>query len=358
MNDNELTQRKKQILFQAVEDYIENANPITSGAMVQKSETTLSSATLRNELNALEQMGYLKQLHTSGGRVPTTKGYRFFVNTIKDSCRADLEGLMNIKNVFEKRTINLSELIKVVADKISEVTDYPTIVSFGGIEKLEILSIKIIPLMTNQALMLIQTPRGLLNNTLELEQNVDEQSCFDAGRVLTNKFKSMTIGQMIDNIQQKHQEILQELNEYANFFEYVLDSLVTMTKQYAKEGVYSKGATKLLKNPEYKNVEQAKDVLKLLEDKEELKSLIDAESDEEIEFSIGDELCDDRLSDCTIAKAHCKINGENIASVGIIGPKRMDYAKISGALKFIVDEFNKTDLLQSNANNKKGEKDD
>ncbi len=356
MSDIDLSERKKQILFQAVEDYIENANPITSGAMVSKSETTLSSATLRNELNTLEQMGYLKQLHTSSGRVPTTKGYRFFVNTIKDNCKADLEGLMKIKNVFETRTINLTELIKVVADKISEVTDYPTVVSLGGIDKLEILSIKIIPLMTYQALMLIETPRGLLNNTLELQQNFDEQSCIDAGRVLTNKFKSMTIGQMIDSIETKHQEILTELNEYAGFFEYVLQALVSLTKQYAKDGVYSKGATKLLKNPEYQNVEQAKDVLRLLEDKEELKTLIEEDSDGDIAFSIGDELNDDRLSECTIAKAHCKINGESIASVGIIGPKRMDYAKISGALKFIVDEFNKTDLLELNGDNKKGDK--
>ena len=99
----------------------------------------------------------------------------------------------------------------MVAEKISEVTDYPTVVSFGGIDKLEVLSIKIIPLMTKQALMLIETPSGLLNNTLELDQIVDEQSCVDAGRILSAKFKSMTIGQMVENIEQKHQEILQDL---------------------------------------------------------------------------------------------------------------------------------------------------
>jgi heat-inducible transcriptional repressor len=355
LGDNNLSVRKQQILFQAVEDYIESASPITSGALVEKSEESISSATLRNELNALEQMGYLKQLHTSSGRVPTTKGYRFFVNTIKDNCKADLQGLMNIKNIFERRTTNLTDLIKVVAEKISEVTDYPTVVSFGGIDKLDILSIKIIPLMTNQALMLIETPRGLLNNTLELNQTIDEQSCIDAGRILTTKFKSMTIGQMIECIESKHQEILQDLSEYAQFFEYVLQSLVSMTKKYANDGIYSRGATKLLNNPEYQDIEKAKDVLSLLENKEELRTLIDSENENDIEFSIGDELADERLSDCAIAKAHCKVNGENIASVGIIGPKRMDYAKISGALKFIVDEFKKADLLEAKADKIKGE---
>lgn len=353
MSDENLSERKREILFHAVEDYIESANPITSGALVEKRDNTLSSATLRNELNALEQMGYLKQLHTSGGRVPTTKGYRFFVNTIQSGCKADIKELMKIKSVFETRTFSLSELVKVVAEKISEVTDYPTIVSFGGIDKLKVLSIKIIPLMTNQALMLIETPRGLLNNTLELKQVIDEQSCLDCGRILTNKFNSMTIGEMIENIEEKYQEILRELSDYAVFFEYVLDSLVRITKRYANDGLYSKGATKLLKNPEYQNVDKAKDVLSLLENKEELRTLIDGNEDEDIAFSIGDELQDERLSDCTIAKAHWKVDGENIASVGIIGPKRMDYAKISGALKFIVDEFNKTQLLEL-----KGERND
>ena len=176
MSDQDLSPRKQQILQQAVEDYIESASPITSGAMVSKTDSQLSSATLRNELSALEQMGYLKQLHTSGGRVPTTKGYRYFVNALQNNCNIDLEGLGKIKSVFERRTMNLSELLKVVADKISEVTDYPTVISFGGVDRLEILNIKIIPLMTCQALMLIQTPHGLLNNTLETEQVIDEQS--------------------------------------------------------------------------------------------------------------------------------------------------------------------------------------
>lgn len=355
MSDQDLSPRKQQILYQAVEDYIESASPITSGAMVNKTDSQLSSATLRNELSALEQMGYLKQLHTSSGRVPTTKGYRFFVNALQNNCNIDLEGLVKIKSVFERRTMNLSELLKVVADKISEVTDYPTVVSFGGVDKLEILNIKIIPLMTCQALMLIQTPQGLLNNTLETEQVIDEQSCIDASKVLTNKFKGMTIGSMAENIRIGHREILQELNEYAVFFEMVLNSLVDLSKRYSQtSSIYSKGATKLLKNPEYDNVEKARDVLELLEDKEKLKNIIDDDSaSAEIEFKIGDELCNEKLCDCTIAKAHCKVNGENIASVGIIGPKRMDYAKISSALKFIVDEFNKADLIESSPPNDK-----
>lgn len=351
MSDNELSSRKQQILYHAIEDYIESASPITSGAMVNKTKAQLSSATLRNELSALEQMGYLKQLHTSGGRVPTTKGYRFFVNTLQANCKVDLEGLVKIKHVFERRTMNLSELLKAVADRISEVTNYPTVISFGGIDKLEVISIKIIPLMTCQALMLIETPHGLLNNTLETAEVIDEQSCLDAGRVLTDKFKGMTIGGMAENIRVGHKQILQELNEYAAFFEMVLNSLIELTKRYKQTGsIYSKGATKLLKNPEYDNVEKVKDVLELLEDKEKLKNIMDDDSagaDVEVEFQIGDELRNEKLADCTIAKAHCRFNGENIANVGIIGPKRMDYAKISSALKFIVDEFNKTDLLES-----------
>ena len=96
----------------------------------------------------------------------------------------------------------------------------------------------------------------------------------------------------------------------------------------------------------------------IIRNKEELKNLIEKDDESDIEFTIGDELQDERLADCTIAKAHCKINGENFASVGIIGPKRMDYAKISGALKFIVDEFKKAEMLENKSNNIKGENND
>ena len=130
MTDDEivLSERKKQILLSAVEDYIQQASPITSSVIQHKYASGLSTATLRNELNALEAMGFLKQLHTSSGRVPTSKGYRFYVNSMMGDLPLDKSVLDEIHSLFEKRTIYLGDMINEIASVISKATNYPTVV--------------------------------------------------------------------------------------------------------------------------------------------------------------------------------------------------------------------------------------
>lgn len=351
MSEFELSERKRELLKCAVEQYIESASPITSGGITSTILDNLSSATIRNELNALEAMGYLKQLHTSSGRVPTTKGYRFFVNELTKECPASESELEFIKEQFNKRTANLKDMVSRLAKLVSDATNYPTVVCLNGFEKLRIKEIKIIPLMTMQALMLIQTTSGILNNTIDLTQNISEESCDDVSRYLTMKLQGLAISEMVDNIQTIHNDMANEIQEYNEFFDYVLGTLVEITKEFnLQQSVQASGSTKLLNNPEYANIEKAKEVLEALHDKEQLKDLlIDVESeDDEISFKIGEENANDTFKDCAIAKADYKVNGESIASIGIIGPKRMDYAKISSALKFIVDETKKLNLLGKN----------
>jgi len=350
MSEFELSQRKRELLKCAVEQYIESASPITSGGITSTVLDNLSSATIRNELNALEAMGYLKQLHTSSGRVPTTKGYRFFVNELTKECPASESELEFIKGQFDKRTANLKDMVSRLAKLVSDATNYPTVVCLNGFDKLKIKEIKIIPLMTMQALMLIQTTSGILNNTIELAQNISDQSCEDVARYLTMKLQGLAISEMVENIQSLHDEMVNEIQDYAEFFDYVLGTLVEITKEFnLQQSVQASGSTKLLNNPEYSNIEKAKEVLDALHDKEQLKDLlIDVEGEDEIAFKIGEENTVDAFKDCAIAKADYKVNGESIASIGIIGPKRMDYAKISSALKFIVDETKKLNLLGKN----------
>lgn len=347
MTDFELSPRKKEILKCAVEQYIESASPITSGGIGSTILDNLSSATIRNELNALEAMGYLKQLHTSSGRIPTTKGYRFFVNELSKECPADESQLTFIKEQFDKRSTSLKDVVGKLASLVSEATNYPTVVYLNGFGKLKINEIKIIPLLTQQALMLIQTTSGILNNTIELTANISEESCEDVSKYLTRKLQGMTIGQMMQNIEEIHHDLESEISEYNEFFDYVLGTLVELTKEFkAQDSVKASGSTKLLNSPEYSDIEKAKEVIDALHDMEQLETLlIDVDSTDEIAFKIGEENANDTFKDCTVAKAECKVNGESIASIGIIGPKRMDYAKISSALKFIVDETKKLNLL-------------
>lgn len=341
LNDDEmnLSERKKQILLSAVEEYIQEASPITSSAIQHKCLKNVSTATLRNELNALEAMGYLKQLHTSSGRVPTSKGYRFYVNYSVGDIPLDKNILDEIHSLFNKRTVYLGDMVNEIASIISKATNYPTVVMLKGFDKLVIKNIKIIPLLTGQALILIETNSGIISNTMESDQSVPSQSYTDASNLLTQTFKNCTVAEMIKNMNSHKQTMNNELKEFSTIFDTVLKSLKALIDRLSQNGnITAKGELKLLNSPEYSDPEKAKQILSVLTNPDEIKEVF-TEDVKDVSFQIGAEIPVEELQDCTIAKADYQVDGQSIASIGIIGPQRMDYAKIASALKFVVGEF-------------------
>ncbi len=359
MTDDEivLSERKKQILLSAVEDYIQEASPITSSAIQHKCAKELSTATLRNELNALEAMGYLKQLHTSSGRVPTSKGYRFYVNSMMGDLPLNKDVLNEIHSLFEKRTVYLGDMINEIASVISKATNYPTIVMMKGFEKLTIRNIKIIPLLTKQALILIETNSGVISNSMESDENIPQQSYIDASNLLTQTFKNCTVADMIKGMEGHKQEMSKQLQEFSVIFDTLIKSLSSLVERLSQNGnITAKGELKLLGNPEYSNPEKAKQVIDILSNPNEIKEVFD-DTTSDVSFKIGNEIPVEELKDCSIAQADYKVDGQSIASIGIIGPQRMDYAKIASALKFVVGEFENMKALthEEKSNKKKGE---
>lgn len=338
MESLNLTQRRKEILFGSVEDYIRYALPITSLSIQTRHLNNISTATLRNELNTLEALGYLKQLHTSSGRVPTSKAYRVYVDSIMKENKFNKKDLSVIKNLFNERTNLLSEIVSNIAKTVSEVTNYPTVVLLNGFNNLVIQNIKLIPLIDKSLLLLISTSTGIINNNIKLNEDVSEQNCIDASNFLTNRFSGKTISVMITDMKSLVKSLNKEIKDYENIFNILISGLIDLTEKSSKE-FSVKGATKLLQNPEYSNIENAKKVLDVLEDDTKLEKIFDLNETEEITFSIGEENESEDLSSCSVIKANYNINGENIAQIGVIGPQRMDYAKIAGALKYIVDEM-------------------
>ena len=345
MEDENMSQRKLQILYSAVEDYIQFATPITSGSVHEKYISDISPATLRNELSALEAMGYLKQLHTSSGRIPTTKAYRLYVNQLMKSTRFGKKELESVRGMLGERTAYLKDIITQVAGVVSQATNYPTVVVLNGYDNLPIESIKIIPLIDGSALLLIGTKNGIVNGQFNLNKGISEDVCIDASNLLTKKFYGKTIMFMRENIQQ---EILNAQHEIDSFSE-LYNNLITCLQNLgsANSKVIRVGETKLLNNPEYTDLKDAKKVLDILADDNELKEVFEGEGDNEISFTIGKENNSEDLKGCSVVKANYKIKGKQIASIGVIGPERMDYSSVAGALKVIVSELNKVNLLES-----------
>ncbi len=347
-----LSERKKDLLLSVVENYIETASPITSEKVHNSMFSTLSSATLRNELNALEQMGFLKQLHTSGGRIPTTNAYRYFVNSLITNNQVNLSAINEVKEKFQTRSAFLVDMLNNVANSLSEITNYPTVVHVSGFKELTLLGINIIPLLTGQGLVLIKTDAGIMSNNITLNPQITEEHCKDASKFLTTNLYNKKMNDVLTNINQYNELMKNQVKYYNEMFV----ALTEIMQNYCNNGssfVKNVNASKLLEHAEYNDIGSAKKFLNLIENEQELKSIIkniDDNNNSEIVFSIGEENKNDDLNDYSIIKANYSLSSGVTASIGVVGLKRMDYAKIASALKYIIDEMKATQTKKGDNN--------
>ena len=322
----ELSERKIKILNIAVEEFIKDSAPITSGSVKDKTALNVSTATLRNELNALEAMGFLKQLHTSGGRIPTAQGYRFYVENLLKDVKATNKELEEIKSVIENRTQSLSEMIGKIAKLISKATNYPTVVMMNGIENLVLSEFKIIPLLDEKCMVLIGTNYGYISNTMDFSATME--NCQDASNYLTKYFKGETMGFLLENID----EYMKGMNGEIEAFQEVVNNIIKgLTKMNRQKLLNAEGAMDLVEREEDFN--ETKKIMKLLRDEDELIEVLD-KTDDKISADVGEK-------GVSVVKAPILVGGNKLASIGVIGPQKMDYSGIASALKVVIDELNK-----------------
>ena len=298
--------------------------------MKDRTSLDVSTATLRAELNALEAMGYLRQLHTSGGRVPTAQGYRFYAENMLKEIKATDHELESVRKLIENRTQSLGDIVSGIAKIVSHATNYPTVVVMNGIENLILKDFKIIPLMDEKIMVLIGTNSGYITENLDIKASMQE--CNDASAYLTKYFKGESIGYFTRNIEYINQGMAGEIQA----FQSIVNKLTAGLKQFNKKKmleVHREGTAKLLE--ENKDMASAKKVIKLLEDEKELFEVVDGKEDD-----LTIKVAEDGSDDCSIVKAPIKVDGEPLAMIGVIGPQRMDYIGIASALKVIVDELN------------------
>ncbi len=285
-------------------------------------------------------MGFLKQLHTSGGRLPTTSAYRYFVNHLLSSNKLDVDAINEVKEKFINRSTFLVDVITNVAKSISEITSFPTFVHVSGYNELKLLGINIIPLITGQGLLLLKTEAGVISNYINLSADITEEHCKDASKFLTTNLYNKKIIDIIENIESYNNVLKNQIKFYQDLF----TSLTKVLKEYVVHGssvIKNVNPSKLLEQPEYQDIDNAKKFLNLIENEQEIKNIIEninENTDNSIVFSIGEENQDDKLNEYSIIRANYSLQSGITASIGVVGPKRMDYAKIASALKYVIDE--------------------
>ena len=334
----DLTKRQVEILKKSVEDYIYSAQPITSGYLHSRYLRNVSSATIRNELNNLEQRGYLEQLHTSSGRIPTDKSYRLFVDSFMTSEMFDTKSLEMIKQMFTEKSVGFNEMMSTVAETLSEVTNYPAVVLVGGFDKLRIQSVNIIPIIGGRILLLISTNSGIIEQSIRLDENYHDSVFSDLSKVLTQNFKNKTLSEMILRIGQIQNNLTENEKEYQSLFDILSNCLVELTNK-SQSKLFTRGSLKLLNNPEYENYKDVEEIIDTLQDNEKIERMFLQHPHIDVGYKIGAENKQAGLKKCSVISANYALNGEGIAKIGIIGPKRMDYSKVTSILNYIIGEL-------------------
>ncbi len=334
--ENVLDDRKKQILQAIIEEYISTAEPVSSGALVQKYNLDYSSATIRNEMADLEKSGYLDKPHTSSGRVPSAKGYRLYVDELLKDDDISLEEIKYIQSKLETRVNEIEELTKIATNTLSEVTHY-TSVAIGPRTNLQnIEEVKFVLLGTRMLMAVILTDTGIIKETIiKFDEDITEEQVNTLNFIFNNKLK----GKPIEEIDKPLEEyIFSEMNYSLNVIKPIMQQLDKVINEEAK--VYLEGTNKVFELPEFKSLEVAKNFVNLIDTKQVMLDLLNTGFAKDINVYIGDENENEQLKDFSIITFKHRYQDKDLGTIGIIGPKRMDYSKVISVMKYISKKLN------------------
>jgi len=323
-----LSDRKKRILRSLVDDYIASASPVSSKDIQEKHLSDFSSATIRNEMSALESMGYLVQPHTSAGRVPSNKAFRFYVDQLMEAAPLDEYEIELIREHFGKSLTGIREIMESAAKVLAKVTRYPS-VAVGEVSGKELLK-NILPVRVSddKALVLIVTDAHVFKDAhIDIAGDVTDQSLADAGKWLNKLFVNKTIDEL-RSVKKTGLLLNAELLRFQKLFDDVLDLLVKVSER--KREVFAEGGSQMLQYPEYSDVERAKQFLTVIENKDGLAELID-DNNLEMSIKIGKEDDENVPEGCALVTA--KFSG--VGNAAVIGPVRMDYRKVVSVMEHI-----------------------
>lgn len=337
-----LSERKKKILSAVVDESIKTAGPVSSRDVQEKYVHEYSPATIRNELMALEEMGFLSQPHTSSGRVPTAEGYKMYVDELMQVKKLSKRETDQIKDSFNGKISSINEIMQKAAKTISDATNYASVVYFGLTGSAVVERILLVGLSDVSTLVIVSTDIGVLKEeTNQISANDEELS--SASKILTKVFK----GKRLEEIEHGSILISKELLRYKDIFNTIIQIISDRDSDLSRNMAVS-GKDKLLDYPEYHDISKLKSTISIFDNKELLYPLVNPENDFEISVKIGGDN-DLGISDCSIVSASYKLNGKPIGNASVVGPLRMDYGKVVSILK------NVTDILEENISQNKKE---
>ncbi len=332
-----LNNRKRLILQAIIEDYINTAEPVGSRTISKKYLTSVSSATIRNEMADLEELGYIEQPYTSAGRIPSDKGYRLYVDSIMNQSLINAKKIEYIKQEFVEALGEIDDLIKYASKLLSNITRYTSIAMAPQFSKTSLKHIQLIGIDSVNVLTVIVTDAGIVKNSvIRMEENIDTYTLGKISNILNEKLTGLSLDEL-NNLDIS--ALSSEINGYNEVLLKVLPELFQALKYSDKIEVYHDGAANLLDLPEYSDVQKARDFLNVLEEHDILFKVLD-ESSKDLSVTIGKENKVTQLKNCSLITATYSLNGKTIGSIGVVGPTRMEYTKVISVVDCLTQNLN------------------
>ena len=341
----ELPDRKMRILKAIVRNYLETGEPVGSRTISKLTDLKLSSATIRNEMADLEEMGLITQPHTSAGRIPTDTGYRLYVDDMLNSEKEELQSarreMLDMKDLLLEKQDRLEIMLQKVAKTLAVSTNYASMISSPTTRSSKIKFIQLSQVDPNNVLAVIVIEGNLIRNkVIPVEEELSAENMLKLNMLLNTNLcglavEEITLG-LIEGIKRNagiHTAIIND----------VIDAAAEIVRSEEELKIYTSGANNIFKYPELADHQRASEIISDFEEKQALGSIVQetlaADGEKGIQVYIGDEMPVARMRDCSVVTATYELGEGMKGTIGIIGPKRMDYDKVVSVLQTIMSQL-------------------
>lgn len=333
LNAVDLSDRKKKILRAVVDSFVNTAEPVGSKAIAIESELGLSSATIRNEMAELTRLGILEQPHTSAGRIPSSLGYRIYVNELMRDYKLSTEETQEINKTLRQRIAQLDGLISEVGNVLSELTNYPAYALSAPMNKQTIVRFDFIYVDANTVIVVAMLDNNTVKSKLMyFPTGIDESFMKKLSNVFNSTFTGLTEAE-IDSALISAAE--RGANDPNGIVSAVAGFAIRTLCEAAPKKAYLTGTSHILEHPEYRDVDKARELLSYLSNDEELLKLPIPSEEDGMKIVIGPENLAEQLKESSVIVASYDLGNEMYGLLGVVGPTRMDYAKIAARLEYI-----------------------
>ncbi len=343
----ELDERKKQILYAVIKTYLETGEPVGSRTISKYADLKVSPATIRNEMADLEELGYLMQPHTSAGRIPSDKGYRFYVDRMLEEKEKEVEErekeVDEMKEILVEKADKVERLLKQVAKSLAVNTNYATMISAPSTHANKIKFIQLSKLDASKILAVIVSEGNIIKNQIiEPGEELDNETILKLNLLLNTNLNGLSVEEINLGMIKKMKE---QAGVHSDIVSDVIDAVAEVIKPDEDTQIFTSGTNNIFKYPELSDNEKASEIISAFEEKQQLNEILTESmnkgdgANNPIQVYIGEESPVANMKDCSVVTATYELGEGMRGTIGIIGPKRMDYDKVVGTLKSITKEL-------------------